>query len=117
MSLYGSHASWAFSFQWVLQSECRPRSPQMPRESDLGPSRSHPNSAMDLVKLLYSRSYLKIMPLRVSPRDDSGAVRTPLRSPTACAATPPAFEPPRPERASWHCGLPVRPASAPTAVD
>ena len=23
------HASWAFSFQWVLPSECRPRSPQM----------------------------------------------------------------------------------------
>jgi len=24
------HASWAFSFQWVLPSECQPRSPQMP---------------------------------------------------------------------------------------
>ena len=56
-AVWGSMPVGRSRFSGCCQSECRPRSPPMPRESDLGLSRSHPNSAIDLVKLFYSRGY------------------------------------------------------------
>jgi len=54
-------------------------------------NRSHPNSADGSCQT--SLAAAAITPPRVCPRDDSAAVRRPLRSPIACAATPPAFGP------------------------
>ena len=74
-------------------------------------TRSHPNSA-SLPKFNIS-----------SGRDPlchpcgRAKVRIPLRSPTACAGTPPVFARPLPAPASWRSFLRAAPAPIPSAVD